>query len=78
MILVWSPRTIVSLYTYLSKIKVVYIILPATSVSDGHSPVVAPYFMNDRNVEFQGLLSVLSVPPLGIFDFFLALDLAPK
>jgi hypothetical protein len=34
--------------------------------------------MNDRNVEFTGLLSVLSVPPLGIFDFFLALDLAPK
>jgi hypothetical protein len=29
----------------------------------------APYLMNDRNVEIEGLLSALSVPPLGIFEF---------
>jgi hypothetical protein len=34
----------------------------------GQTLGVAPYLINDRNVEFEGLLSVLLVPPLGIFN----------
>jgi hypothetical protein len=36
----------------------------------GHPSGVALYLINDRNVEFEGLLSVLSVPPLGIFNIY--------
>jgi hypothetical protein len=45
--------------------------------SKGHSPGVAPCFMNARNVEFEGLLMVLSVPPSEIFDIFLDTKFLP-
>ena len=47
----------------------------ASGVSVGHFPGVAPYFMNVRNVEFAGLLSV---PPLGIFKLITDAEINPN